>query len=99
MTRIRILLSIPIAALLLTTVVYGCDDLYARLRHEPFADIHIDRVLAVAQKFNKIDYERIDPIPERCVYSLFPHFGDSPCWYLNRYTRQQVNVGGAPPGP
>jgi hypothetical protein len=39
------------------------------------------------------------PAPQDCVYSLFPHFGDSPCWYLSRHTRQQVNVGGAPPGP
>jgi hypothetical protein len=21
-----------------------------------------------------------------CVYSLFPHFGDNPCWYVRRKT-------------
>jgi hypothetical protein len=93
MTRIRLLVRIPIAAVLLTIVVYGCDDVYARLRHEPYADVHIDRVYAVAEKFNKIDYERTTPITERCVYSLFPHFGHNPCWYVTRHTLIFIKVG------
>jgi hypothetical protein len=82
-----------IAVVSLTAVLYGSDDLYARLRHEPFADVHIDRYLAIAEKFNKIDYERTDPITERCVYSLFPHFGHNPCWYVTRHTLRFINVG------
>lgn len=89
----RIFLRILIAVALLTLFVYGCDDLYARLRHEPFADIRIDRYLAVAEKFNKIDYERTTPITERCVYSLFPHSGHNPCWYVTRHTFVLVKVG------
>jgi hypothetical protein len=89
----RLLFKIPTAAVLLTIVVYGCDDIYARLRHEPYADVHIDRVLAVSEKFNKIDYERTSPITERCVYSLFPHFGHNPCWYATRHTLIFVKVG------
>jgi hypothetical protein len=88
-----IILKILLATLVLTAIVYGCDDLYARVRHEPFADIHIERMLAVAEHFNKIDYERIDPITERCVYSLFPHFGHNPCWYVTRHTVRVVKVG------
>jgi hypothetical protein len=89
----RIFLRIVIAAALFTIVVYGCDDLYARLRHEPFADVQIDRILAVAEHFNKIDYERTDPITERCVYSLFPHFGNNPCWYVTRHTLRFIRIG------
>ena len=81
------------AAVLLTLFVYGCDYLYARLRHEPFLDVHVDRVLAVAEKFNKIDYARTTPITERCVYSLFPHFGHNPCWYVTRHTLIIIKVG------
>lgn len=84
---------ILIAAVLLAIVVYGCDDLYARLRHEPFADVHVERYLAISEKFNKIDYQRTDPITERCVYSLFPHFGYNPCWYVTRHTLRFINVG------
>lgn len=89
----RVFVKIPIAAVLLTITVYGCDDLYARLRHSPYADVHVDRVLAVAQKFNKIDYERTDPITERCLYSLLPHFGYNPCWYVTRHTLIFIKVG------
>ena len=86
-------LKIPLAAAAFTLFVYGCDDIYAHLRHEPFADIHVDRILAVAEHFNKIDYERTDPITERCVYSLFPHFGNNPCWYVTRHTLRVIKIG------
>lgn len=89
----RVFLKILTAAVLFTLVTYGCDDLYARWRHEPYADIHIDRYLAVAEKFNKIDYERATPITERCIYSLFPHFGHNPCWYVTRHTLRFIPVG------
>jgi hypothetical protein len=89
----RILLKIVAAFALLIAVAYGFDDLYVRLRHEPYADVRIDRILAVSQKFNKIDYERTDPITEKCVYSLFPHAGYSPCWYLMRHTSQIIEIG------
>jgi hypothetical protein len=89
----RLILKIPIAAAVFTLLVYGCDDLYARFRHEPFADVHVDRILAVSEHFNKIDYERISPITERCVFSLFPHFGHNPCWYVSRHTLIFIKVG------
>jgi hypothetical protein len=89
----RLAFKILIATALLTLFAYGCDDLYARLRHEPFADIHIDRFLAVAEKFNKIGYEPTSPITERCVYSLFPHFGHNPCWYVTRHTVKFIKIG------
>lgn len=93
MRRLRTVLKIAIVAVSITAVVFGGDDLYARWRHEPFADVHIDRILAVSEKFNKIDYERTDPITERCVYSLFPHFGYNPCWYVTRHTLRFIKIG------
>ena len=81
------------AAVAIVTVAYGCDFLYAKFRPAPFAEVHIDRYLMVSEKFNKIDYERTDPVTERCVYSIFPHFGDSPCWYLMRHTLRFIKVG------
>jgi hypothetical protein len=86
-------LKILAAAVLLTLFAYGCDDLYARFRHEPFADVHVDRVYAVSEKFNQLDYVRSTPITERCVYSLFPHFGHNPCWYVTRHTLRIIKVG------
>jgi hypothetical protein len=93
MIRARTLLRIAAGIVLVAAVIYVGDDLYARWRHEPYADVHIDRILAVSEKFNKIDYERTDPVTERCVYSLLPHFGHNPCWYVTRHTLRFIKIG------
>jgi hypothetical protein len=74
-------------------LLYGCDFVYAWARKAPFADVRIERYLAIAQHFNKISYERTDPVTERCVYSIYPHFGYAPCWYLMRHTVRFVKIG------
>ena len=28
---------------------------------------------------------------ETCVYALFPHSGDSPCWYASRHTEKWLS--------
>jgi hypothetical protein len=89
----RIFRGILLAIVALSAVLYGCDFAYAHARKAPFTDVKIDRFLAVAEKFNKIDYERTDPITERCVYSLFPQYGYNPCWYVTRHTLRFVSVG------
>jgi hypothetical protein len=89
----RILWKVLLAVVAFAAAAYGCDFLYAKFRPAPTADVHIDQYLAISQKFNKIDYERTDPVTERCVYSIFPHFGSSPCWYLMRHTLRFVKVG------
>lgn len=90
---LKTLFKVLAAAVLLALIVYGCDDLYARLRHEPYADVHVDRVYAVSEKFNQLDYVRSTPVTERCVYALFPHFGHNPCWYVTRHTLRIIKVG------
>jgi hypothetical protein len=89
----RILRKILLGALLLLILVYGSDELYARFRSNPFADVHIDQILAVHEKFNKIDYERTDPTTERCVYAIFPHLGHNPCWYVMGHTTRIIDIG------
>lgn len=82
-----------LALVAFAAVLYACDYGYARARHEPFADVQVDRFLAIAEHFNKVGYERTTPVTERCVYSLFPHFGYAPCWYLTRHTVRFVKIG------
>jgi hypothetical protein len=89
----RILWRALLAVIALAIVAYGCDYLYARFRPAQFADVHIDRILAIAQHFNKINYERTDPVTERCVYSMFPHFSYTPCWYLMRHNLRIIKIG------
>lgn len=74
-------------------VLYGCDSLYVRLRPPSFAQVRIERFLEIAEHFNKVGYERTDPVMEKCVYAIFPHFGYAPCWYLTRHTVRFVKIG------
>lgn len=85
--------KILLIAIAFTAVFYGIDYLYAKLRPAAYADVQIDRFLAIAEHFNKIGYERTTPVTERCIYSIFPHFGDAPCWYLTRHTVRFIKIG------
>ena len=88
----RILLRTAIGLAVAAAVAYGIDATYLRIRHEPYADVPVNRVLVVQDNFNKTEYDRTDPATERCVYSLFPHSGHNPCWYVMRHQNQFVNV-------
>ena len=79
---------------------YAGDYLSLRYRvpnREPFGSVMVVRSYAIPLKDRKTEYTFDPPAPQTCVNSLFPHFGDPPCWYLSRHSRQQVNVGGAMP--
>jgi hypothetical protein len=82
-----------LAAIAVAAAVYAVDLLYAHVRKAPFADVQIERFLAIAEHFNKVSYERTDPVTEKCVYALFPQYGYAPCWYLMRHTTRFVKVG------
>ena len=86
-------MKVLIGIIVVAGFVYLADDLYARWRHEPYADVRVDRILAINEKFNKVDYERTDPVTERCLYSLFPHSGHNPCWYVTRHTLRIIRIG------
>jgi len=85
----KILLSLIVFA----AVAYAGDDLIARLRGRPGAEVKVNRFLVIPQKFNKIEYDPQDPVMVHCVSALFPHFGSQPCWYLRRHAVQLVDIG------
>ena len=86
--------------LLAGVCVYVCDYLALRFRipnnREQFGSVMVQRSYAVPLKDRKTEYMFDPPAPQACVNSLFPHFGDPPCWYLRRHTRQQINVSRLP---
>ena len=91
-------LLIPAAYLLAAcVVVYVCD--YAALRfgilnHRPqIGSVMVQRAWVIPMKDGKTQYAFDPPAPQECVNSLFPHFGDSPCWYLRKHPLQQINTG------
>jgi len=58
-----------------------------------YADIRVDQVYTDTNKYNETEYSRGNPVIERCVYSLFPHNGMRPCWYVQRHTMNVTNTG------
>jgi len=87
-----ILKRIPAAIVVLAVVVYTGDYVIVRFRSDPTATVQVTKLYAVQQKDGKTEYEAGEPETETCVNSLFPHLGDSPCWYLKRHKTQQVNL-------
>lgn len=101
MTRIRILKRIFAAIAIAFAFIYACDYLYLRVRMlratpaDPFESMTRTRVLAIPQKSGKFDYEIDQQMPVEtltCVHSLFPHYGDQPCWYLKSRVNQPIPV-------
>ena len=83
--------------------IYAGDYLSLRFqipnRRTQFGSVTVRRLYAVPQKNRSTEYMFDQPSAQACVYSLFPHFGDSPCWYLSRHKTQVINVGGMPRSP
>jgi len=88
-----------IIAVLAFALIYAGDYISLRYRipnsREQFGSVMVEQSYAVPQKDKKVEYIFDPPAPQTCVNSLFPHFGDPPCWYLERHKRQQVNVPGS----
>jgi hypothetical protein len=58
-----------------------------------FGTIQMYRLLAIPMKDGKTDYELDANQPvilTPCVHALFPHMGNSPCWYLQRNSQQPI---------
>ena len=89
MKRIFLFAALGVATL------YAGDYLSLRLRipnREQFGTVLIQRDYAVRQKDRKTEYYFLDPENQQCVHSLFPHFGCSPCWYLRRRARKEIDM-------
>ena len=90
----RILLIGFIAAV---AIVYSADWAAFRFHipgnRELYADVRVDQVYTDTNKYNETEYSRGNPVMERCVYSLFPHDGMRPCWYVKSHTMNVTKTG------
>ena len=91
MTRKQIAGRVVAAVLLLTAFAFVLDYIVLRVRmlHAtacfPLEHLTRNRLLAIKVKNGTYQYEldQVNPTETlTCVHSLFPHFGDQPCWYL-----------------
>lgn len=97
----RLLLQTILPSLILLGVaVYLGDFLSLRYqvpKRETYGSVVVREMYAVKLKNKQTEYMFQPPAPQECVNSLFPHFGDSPCWYLKRHTKQQVDIDSGQP--
>ena len=62
-------------------------------RSDPFETLTRTRVLAIPQKNGRVEYQ-IDALKPTesvtCVHSIFPHFGDPPCWRIKPHFNEPI---------
>jgi hypothetical protein len=100
-TRSQIAARALASLLALVACIYVVDYLVLRVRilhtlpTSPFESMTRTRILAIAQKGGKTDYQidQVQPIETlTCVHALFPHYGDQPCWYLKPRLNQPITI-------
>jgi hypothetical protein len=93
----RKLIIAAVCVLLAGALVYVCDSVSLRYQipngRAQFGSVTVEREWIIPMKDGKAQYSFDPPAPQPCVNALFPHYGDPPCWYLRRHTKQQVNTG------
>lgn len=92
----RALLRVFLALLALLGMVYAGDYYSVRYQipgHRPqFGQVTVNTLYVIHVKGGKIQYEPGDQEIDTCVHSLFPHFGDRPCWYATRHTDKLIDI-------
>jgi hypothetical protein len=92
----RALFWIIAASVVIAAVLYAGD--YCSLRFQipggrpQFGQVTVNPLYAIHVKSGKIQYEPGQQETDTCVHSLFPHFGNTPCWYLSRHTDKIINI-------
>jgi hypothetical protein len=91
-----IALRLLLAGVGLLAVVYGGDSCVFRYRlatkRQPFGSVTVEHYYEVAHKDGKAEIIFDPPVQKTCVYSLFPHSGDPPCWFLVRHAEQRTDI-------
>ena len=81
------------AILLIVAAVYAGDYLVARVRGaHAVSAVQVQPYYAVPLRSGKTEFMMLDPETRTCVRSLFPHFGYSPCWYLDGRKEQRIDM-------
>jgi len=106
MQRLLALLKVVILALLAALVLIDAGDyLFVRYRMtrnisgDPFETRMIERTYGIPHKNGSAEIVNDAPEPETCVHSIFPHMGYTPCWYLNRSSKNIIMLELLATGP
>lgn len=91
---IRLLGKAVLVLGLLFGAIYGGDYLSVAFPRNggAFGSIQVKPYYAVRKKNKQIEYMFLEPQMRTCVHSLFPHFGDEPCWYVERNRIERIEM-------
>ena len=85
-------IKILVALLALSAFLYVADWVVLQIR-EGRGSAHglvlIDTAEVIKEKGGKVEYFYNPPQPTPCIRALFPHQGQSACWWLARHSEQQ----------
>lgn len=92
---LKIAIRLLIAALTLLGLVWLGDYVTARHRIAIGASSFVESVKVqpmyiVPHKDSRAEYVFGDPQMVNCLHSIFPHFGDNPCWYVKKHAQPAV---------
>ncbi|MBV8050791.1 MAG: hypothetical protein JOZ80_06365 [Acidobacteriaceae bacterium] len=91
-----LLLRMLVIAVVTLGVIYAGDYISLRYRipgnRSQSGTVNVREMYAIHEKNNKTEYQFTPPQDQSCVHSLFPHFGQMPCWYLQRHTQQRIDI-------
>lgn len=96
----RFLQTILPVLILAGVAFYLCDYVslrYAIPKRPQYGSVVVHTYYAVTLKDKTTEFMFQPPAPQECVNALLPHFGDQPCWYLSRHTRQRINIDSSMP--
>jgi hypothetical protein len=71
---------------------YGVFRYRLATKRQPFGSVTVEHYYEVAHKDGKTELIFDPPVQKTCVHSLFPHWGDPPCWFLNRHVEQKTDL-------
>lgn len=96
----RLVTTVLPILILVAIVAFLGDYLSLRFRipnREMYGTVEVRELYTVKLKNKQTEYMFQPPEQQECVNSMFPHFGDPPCWYLRRNTRQKINIDSGQP--
>ena len=52
--------------------------------------VKVQPLYVIPHKDGRAEYVFGDPQMVKCLHSIFPHFGDNPCWYVKKHAQPAV---------
>jgi len=91
--KYRLVVKSLLVLAIATGFVYAGDGLFLHYRGTPHEDVRVDSMYAMKNRWNEVEYSVGSTGSQRCVESLFPHDGYTPCWYLTGHAMHYIHIG------